>query len=231
MDSETSNLPKDRLIQGNILIMKLETIKNKTDKLLLFNKKSLKLLEKDDNALNANIKYWLKNSDLIALKKGTYLFKEKYTRENKKDDYLEYIANQLVQPSYVSLEYIMAKYQLLSEPARAITSMSVKSAREFYNELGVWRYYSLPKKLFIGYKIKYFQGQPIAEATKAKAVFDFLYLRFRRGIKASRQSIDDLRLNWENLNGEDLKELNSYFKLIPQKRWESFKKIIKEYAD
>lgn len=211
--------------------MKLETIKNKTDKLLLFNKKSLMLLEKDSNALDANLKYWLKNSDLIALKKGVYLFKEKYDKESKKDDYLEYIANQLVQPSYVSLEYVMAKYQLLSEPARAITSASAKSSREFYNALGVWRYYSLPKKLFAGYKIKYFQGQPVAEATKAKSLFDFLYLRFRRGMKADRQGIDDLRLNWENLNNQDLEELNSYFELIPEKRWESFKKIIKEYAN
>lgn len=211
--------------------MKLETIKNKTDKLLLFEKKSLRLLEKDNNTLDANIKYWLKNSDLVALKKGTYLFKEKYIKEDKKDDYLEYIANQLIQPSYVSLEYVMAKYQLLSESARAITSVSIKSSREFYNSLGVWRYYSVPQKLFIGYKIKYFQGQPIAEATKAKAVFDFLYLRFRRGAKVNRERIDSLRLNWENLNNQDLKELNSYFELIPQKRWESLKKIIKEYVN
>ncbi|MBU4337945.1 hypothetical protein KKB43_03690 [Patescibacteria group bacterium] len=211
--------------------MKLETIKNKTDKLLLFDKKSLKMLEKDDNALNSNIKYWLKNSDLIALKKGIYIFKERYNQESKKDDYLEYIANQLIQPSYVSLEYVMAKYQLLSEPARAITSITVKNPREFYNSLGVWRYYSLPIKLFVGYKIKYFQGQPIAEATKAKAVFDFLYLRFRRGVKANRQNIDDLRLNWENLNKQDLKELNFYFELIGQKRYEYFKKLITEYVN
>lgn len=211
--------------------MKLEIIKNKTDKLLLFDKKSLKMLEKDSNTLNANIKYWLKNSDLVALKKGTYLFKEKYDRENKKDDYMEYIANQLIQPSYVSLEYVMAKYQLLSEPVRAITSITVKNPREFYNKLGVWRYYALPQKLFTGYKIKYFRGSPIAEATKAKAVFDFLYLRFRRGMKASRQNIDDLRLNWENLNSQDFKELNSYFELIGQKRYEYFKKLIAEYAN
>lgn len=211
--------------------MKLETIKNKTDKLLLFDKKSLRLLEKDENTLSANIKYWLKNSDLIALKKGTYIFKERYDRENKKDDYLEYIANQLIQPSYVSLEYVMAKYQLLSEPVRAITSITIKNAREFYNSVGVWRYYSLPKKLFIGYKIKYFQSQPIVEATKAKAVFDFLYLRFRRGMKANRQGIDDLRLNWENMNNKDLKELILYFELINQKRWELLIKIIKEYVN
>ncbi|MDP3057200.1 MAG: hypothetical protein Q8N37_01605 [bacterium] len=211
--------------------MKLEIVKNKTDKLLLFEKKSLRLLEKDENTLNANLKYWLKNSDLVALKKGTYIFKEKYDRENKKDDYLEYIANQLIQPSYVSLEYVMAKYQLLSEPVRAVTSITVKNPREFYNKLGVWRYYSLPKKLFIGYKIKYFQGAPIAEATKAKAVFDFLYLRFRREMKASRQNIDDLRLNWENLDKQDLKELNSYFELIGQKRYAYFKKLIMEYVN
>ncbi len=210
--------------------MKLETLKNKTDKLLLFDKKFLKLLEKDDNTLNANLKYWLKNSDLVALKKGTYIFEEKYIKENKKDDYLEYLANQLLQPSYVSLEYVLDKYRFLSEPARAITSITTKCPREFSNSLGVWRYYSIPLKLFTGYKIKYFQGQPVAEASKAKALFDFLYVRFRRGTRVNSQSIDDLRLNWENLNEEDLKELHSYFKLVQEERWESLEKIIKQYV-
>lgn len=210
--------------------MKLQTIKNKTKKLLFFDKKSLRLLEKDDNNLNANIKYWLKNSDLIALKKGTYLFREVYNKENKKNEYLEYLANQLLKPSYLSLEYVLNKYQLLSEPARALTSVSAKSSREFSNELGVWRYYYLPTKLFIGYKIKYFKAQQIVEASKAKALFDFLYLRFRRGSVAQDKNLDNLRLNWENLDRSDLQELISYFKLIPEKRWKELKKLIIRYA-
>ncbi len=208
--------------------MKLQTIKNKTEKLLLFDKKSLKLLERNNNNLNANIKYWLKNSNLIALKKGTYLFRETYNKESKKNEYLEYLANQLLKPSYLSLEYVLSKYQLLSESVRAITSVSAKSSREFSNELGVWRYYYLPIKFFIGYKIKYFKAQPIIEASKAKALFDFLYLRFRRGLVVQDQNLDNLRLNWENLNRSDIRELISYFKLIPEKRWDKLKKIIKK---
>lgn len=210
--------------------MKLEKLQNKTAKLLVFDKNALKLLEKDDNNLSANLKYWLKSGELIALKKGLYIFKDKYEAENSKDEYLEYLANKLLAPSYLSLEYVLDKFSLLSESARTLTSITNKAAREFTNSLGVWRYYSLPPKLFRGYKIKYFKGQPIFEASKAKALFDFLYLRFRRGSEPNEKNIADLRLNWENLNKQERTELFSYFKLIPGQRWKKLKKIIEKYV-
>lgn len=210
--------------------MRLEELKKKTEKLLIFDKKSLFLLEKDSNNLNENLKYWLKNESLIALKKGVYLLKDRYDKESYKDAYLEYIANQLLRPSYLSLEYVLAKYQLLSENARALSSISIKSSREFSNKLGTWRYYSLPSQLFIGYQIKYFKGQPIAEASKAKALFDFLYLRFRRGPYLGVKRLENLRLNWENMNDSDWLELDSYLKLLSSKRWQELRKNIKKYA-
>jgi len=210
--------------------MKLEKLQNKTAKLLVFDKKALKLLEKDDNNLSANLKYWLKSGELIALKKGLYLFRDKYEKESLKNEYLEYLANRLLSPSYLSLEYVLDKYSLLSESARALTSVSNKSAREFSNSLGVWRYYSLPLRLFTGYKIKYFRNQPIYEASKAKALFDFLYLRWRRGKEPNAKNIADLRINWENLNQAERKELSAYFKLIPGRRWRMLKKIIDDYV-
>jgi hypothetical protein len=210
--------------------MKLNDFKNKIGKLLIFDKKSLSLLEKDSNNLNANLKYWLKNSDLVTLKNGSYLFKDKYNKESNKDGYLEYIASQLLRPSYLSLEYVLNKYQMLSEPARALTSVSVKSTREFLNELGVWRYYFLPTKLFLGYKIKYFKNQPVAEASKAKALFDFLYLRFRRGQVATAESLENLRLNLENMEKKDWRELDSYFKLLSATRWQKLNKLLKKYV-
>lgn len=210
--------------------MKLKKLQDKTAKLLIFDKNSLKLLEKDDNNLSANLKYWLKSGDLIALKKGLYIFRDKYEKESSKNEYLEYLANQLLTPSYLSLEYVLDKYSLLSEPARTLTSISNKAAREFNNSLGVWRYYSLPKKFFLGYKIKYFKDRPIFEASKAKALFDFLYLRFRRGNEPNEKNIADLRLNWENLNRKERAELFSYFKLVPGRRFQKLKKIIEKYA-
>jgi len=210
--------------------MKLEKLKNKVSKLLFFDKNSLKLLEKDDNNLSANLKYWLKSGDLIALKSGFYVLRDRYEKEETKGLYLEYLANRLLSPSYLSLEYVLDKYQLLSESARVLTSITDKVARKFSNSLGTWRYDSLPNKLFIGYKIKYFRNMPISEATKAKALFDFLYLRFRRGDEPTEKGLENLRLNWENLNQQDRIELFSYFKLVPGKRWLKLKKIIEKYV-
>jgi hypothetical protein len=116
--------------------MKLETIKEKTKDLLIFDKNYLRLLEKNSNNLNANLKYWLKNNNIISLKNGTYIFKKVYEKENEKDLYLEYLAKQLLKPSYLSLEYILAKYQIMSEPVRLLTSITLKGSRDFNNELG-----------------------------------------------------------------------------------------------
>ena len=210
--------------------MTLEKLQEKTDKLLVFDKNSLKLLEKNDNNLNANLKYWLKSGDLVALKNGVYVFRAKYNHETNKNEYLEYLANKLLTPSYLSLEYVLDKYSLLSESARAITSISAKASREFSNSLGVWRYYFLSKKLFLGYKTKYFKDQAIFEASKAKALFDFLYLRFRRGVLPSEKGFLDLRLNLENLSKEDWSEFFSYFKLVPTNRFQELKRIIEKYS-
>jgi hypothetical protein len=208
--------------------MRLEKIKEKTENLLIFNKNYLKLLEKDSNNLNSNIKYWLKNNDIISLKNGTYIFKDVYLKKKDKDSYLEYLANQLLKPSYLSLEYVLAKYQIMSEPVRSLTSISLKSSRDYNNELGTWRYYQIPKELFTGFSFKSFKDQDIIIASKAKALFDFLYLRFRRGPIPKIENIEKLRLNLENLNKSDKKEFYSYFKLISGKRWYTLEKIMKK---
>ncbi len=208
--------------------MKLEKIKEKTNNLLIFSKNYLKLLEKDPNNLNLNLKYWQKNKNIISLKNGTYIFKDTYDKEKDKDSYLEYLANQLLKPSYLSLEYVLAKYQIMTEPVRSLTSVSLKSSRDFKNDLGSWRYYNLPKELFSGFSFKRFKNQDIIIATKAKALFDFLYLRFRRGPLPKLESIEKLRLNLENLNGREKKEFYSYFNLVSGKRWEIIKEIMKK---
>ena len=208
--------------------MKLEKIKEKTKNLQIFDKNYLKLLEKDTNNLNSNLKYWLKNNDIISLKNGTYILKDTYEKENNKDLYLEYLANQLLKPSYVSLEYVLAKYQIMSEPVRSLTSISLKSSREFNNEIGTWRYYQIPKELFTGYFFVSFNNQDVAIASKAKALFDFLYLRFRRGPMPKIENIEKLRLNLENLNKNDKQEFYTYFNLISGERWYNLVEIMKK---
>lgn len=210
--------------------MKIKSLKKITGNFLVFTKNDLKSLEPRQDVLDGNIKYWLKNKELIALKKGVYVLKEEYEKEPKKDLYLEYIANRLVEPSYLSLEYVLAKFQLLSEPAQAITSITVKSTREIANDLATFRFYSIMGKLFTGYKLKYFSGAPVFEAVKEKALFDYLYLRFLKNEPINLDVVLNLRLNWENVDKKEFASVSSYLRFAKSKRLEQvFELIRKEF--
>lgn len=182
----------------------------KLSNLLIFTKETLRQLEEDNDRLDFNIKYWLKKGEIITLKKGLYILKEKWERETNKDDYLEYVANQLYQPSYLSGEYVMSKYGLLTEAVYGITSMTTKTTKAFVNNLGNFNYYSLSPALFSGYEVKKTSFFPVLVAKKSKAVFDFLYLRFIKNTPVNKKTIEELRINWENMTKEELGELINY---------------------
>ena len=208
--------------------MTLNELKNKTSGLLLLDKNILRNFEPRENTLNENIKYWLKNKELILLKKGVYILKDKYEKETQKNLYLEYAANQLIQPSYISLEYVLAKYQILSEPVNAITSITVKTSKEISNNLCSFRYYSICPVLFSGYEIKYFYNSPVLTATKSKALFDYLYIRFFKNASINDDSRKNLRINWENITKKEFIKTCSYSPLTRSKRIKKVLDLIKK---
>jgi len=208
--------------------MNFDKLLKVSQKLLVFNKNVLRPLEKNSSTLSANINYWLKQKKIIGLKNGWYVLADIYRQATDKDGYLEYIANQLLKPSYLSMEYVLAKYQVLSEPVNALTSITTKSGREIINDLGAFRYYSLAPRLFFDYNIKYYQGAPIFEAEKAKALFDFLYLRFLKGQPVNASALANLRLNWENISPADFKKAEGYLKLVKSQRLIALFSMIKK---
>ena len=207
--------------------MRLDQLKEKTGDLLLLNKNILRSFEPKEDVLNANIKYWLKSKELILLKKGVYILKNKYDKEPQKDLYLEYIANWLIQPSYLSLEYVLAKYQLLTEPANAITSITIKTTREITNNIGAFRYYSISRALFTDYEVKYFHNSPIVIAKKGKALFDYLYIRFLKNVPINSSAVKNLRINWENVSQKEFAKLYSYSALAKSRRIKNVLDVIK----
>lgn len=196
--------------------MKFQELQKKTDDLLILDKKTLRNLETKEDTLDLNIKYWLKTNKLIKLKNGVYIPEEKWKREPEKDPYLEYIANQLLFPSYVSLEYVLAKYQLLTEAVTIVTSVTTKTGRTFNNDLAGFDYYSISERLFTGYYLKSFRGAFINMATKEKALFDFLYFRFWER-EPTPDTIEDLRINWENLTTKEIKKSREFSELTNNK--------------
>ena len=207
--------------------MKFDFLKKNTKNLVILNKELLKTLEPKRDVLDANIKYWLKNGKLISLKNGRYILAEKFKETKNKDKFLEYMTGQIVQPSYLSTEYVLAKYQILSEPVQTITAITTKKTRTIKNDLGIFQYYSISEKLFTGYETKKDGELIYAEAIKAKALFDFLYFRFLKESDVSLVAIENLRLNWENISLSEFKKAQSYLKFTNSKRMKKIFNLIK----
>ena len=200
--------------------------------LLLFTKESLRQWEKNEDTLSFNIKYWTKNELIIPLKKGKYILKSRFEKEENKDLYLEYLANKIYEPSYISGEYVMSKYNLLTEAVYGISSVTTRKTKTFDNKLGRFNYYSLSPRLFFGFEIMKFYSASIMVAKKPKAVLDYLYLRFLKNALISEKSIEELRINWENLNKKEFEELEKYARIVKNKRTlEVISLIKKKYYD
>ena len=167
-----------------------------------------------------NMDYWAKKlareGELIPLKKGFYISQyyldlmsqEAKTREN----YLEYLANVLRFPSYVSLEYVLSNCGLLPESSFAITSVTLKSTRVYESGVGSFSYRGISDSLFTNYQFKDFKDKKIKIASPAKALFDFLYLKNADFLK------NEDRLNWDALSSADKEEFGVIVKISNSKK-------------
>lgn len=174
------------------------------EQLPYFNKVTLgEILGKEGENLNYWVKKLLNKGEIIALKKGLYvsrLYLLSLTKNpDLKEKYLEYLANIIRYPSYISLEYALSKFGIIPEGVYAITSVTTKTGRIYKNKLGSFIYKSIRDNLFSGFEIVEFENKRIKFATKAKALFDFLYFR-------KKGNLEDLRINWDQFDKKDRQE-------------------------
>lgn len=176
-----------------------------------FDKNTLsQFMDLSDNSLYANIKRWLKSGLLVQLKKGLYVTKDFVLSQKDVHSYIEFIANKLREPSYLSMEYVLQKYNILSESVYGFTSVTLKSRRIYRNKFGVFLYRNMRKELFEGYDIKQTDGFDIKVATKAKALFDYFYYKLFRIKDVDAELIKTFRLNYDELTKTELNEFARY---------------------
>lgn len=169
------------------------------------------------SSLYQKISRWLKKREIFELKRGYYITKE-YKEKNISDpNYLFYLANVLRYPSYISGTYILNKHDILTEITYPITSITTKTTRTYTNSLGNFIYYSISPKLYKGYGRLFFKGEPIYVASLAKALFDYLYIKYSRRKITAEEIILRERLNLEIFKKNDIKEFNGYCQLLNKK--------------
>ena len=173
------------------------------------------LIGKEGRNLDKKLEQLKKIGYLKSFKKNLYIT-DTYYQQTDKGRYAEYMANTLRSPSYISLEYILSKESLIPEGVFSFTSITVKSSRIFRNFLGTFIFRNIKEGLFTGYREERWEGKIIRRATKAKALFDFLYLKKLSNVDA--EITGDLRMNWGNFSDADFSEFKGYVVLSKSKK-------------
>lgn len=185
------------------------------------------LIGKKGRNLDKKLAQLKKIGYLLNFKKGLYVTQVFY-EASRGSAYAEYIANVLRSPSYISLEYVLAKEGLIPEAVYATTSITVKSSRIYTNFLGSYVYRNVKDELFCGYKPVAWGAKTISVATRAKALFDVLYLKTTPDVQG--EGLSDLRINWGSWRKDDTDEFESYIALARSEKMRSVAEQIKKYT-
>jgi len=176
-------------------------------------------IEKDKNYLRIFLYRYEKAGKIIRLKKGVYTTKEYVDEIQKKgiySSYQEFLGNSLYEPSYLSLDYVLYENNLMTEMPVNFTLITRNKTAVIANAISSYYYHKIKDKLFLGYNIINKDNFTIYKATKAKALFDYLYLRKNQITNAG--NFDELRLNTENLSKKDLSEFKNYVDIEGSKK-------------
>ncbi|MBN1127779.1 MAG: hypothetical protein JXA71_02260 [Chitinispirillaceae bacterium] len=112
---------------------------------------------------------WQKKGYVTLLANGWYLFSDVPVDENN----LDWIANRLYAPSYVSLETVLSRRGLIPETVPTITSITTRKTREINTALATFTYRTVSPRFFFGYDTGL---RGLKTAFVEKAVLDYLYL-------------------------------------------------------
>ena len=198
---------------------KISIIISLVSSLPYFSLDNLASVEQDKTYLKILLSRYEKSGKVYRLKKGLYVTKEYIDTIKKNGEiayYPEFLTTVLYPSSYLSLDYVLYQHNLLTEIPSTFTAISLDKTKRFSNHFGTYYYHSIKKSLYLGFSSYKLGSYSIAKASKAKALFDFIYLR--KNLLADKKAVNELRINIAEINGADKKELKQYIKLEGSKR-------------
>lgn len=167
---------------------------------------------------------------LTPLKSGYYIYNPLHNNTLLSK---ELIANILLGPSYVSLDFALWFYGLIPESVYEITSITTKRTKSFETPFGVFSYKQIKKKLFnIGLEIQTSKSGNFIIAVKEKALCDKVYFTKDIDLRSQKAMIefleDDLRIDMDELVNCDMSIFKEYAKISKSKKIEVLTKAIRE---
>lgn len=112
---------------------------------------------------------------LVPIKRGQYF---NLKSADFKELQVEPLANSLYFPSYVSAEWALQYYGLLTEGVRVVTSVTPRRSKEFKTPVGIFSFEHISKKRYPhGYSLQSFGDVEFFLASVEKALLDYINLR------------------------------------------------------
>lgn len=169
---------------------------------------SLATLSGDLETSQVQISRWVSSGVLIQLRRGYYLLAPRY---RKREPDLHYLANLLVAPSYISLEYALGYYGLIPEYVAGITSITTGRPQTRETPIARFEYRHIAIRYYFGYETLEPDGMvPVDIATPEKALLDLIY--FTPG-RVDESFFDSIRLqNFETIDEARLKSYAGRFR-------------------
>ena len=163
----------------------------------------------DEHARTA-LHRWAKAGRLIQLKKGLYMHRGFFEQHRREADFSPLVSAILLPQSYLSLEYVLQAVGVLTEVTYPVTAITTKNTRTIINSLGTFVYRHIQPELYLGFQFGEAYGVPIAQASRAKALFDYLYLRPLGSIAKRYDLAEELRLNLDEFTQAERDEFAGY---------------------
>lgn len=183
--------------------MKWETLLDTVGREPVFPSTLLLAGEIDPQGLGQQLARWTKAGKLIQLRRGLYALAGAY---RKVEPHPFLVANQLRQPSYVSLQSALAYYGMIPEFVPVVTSMTTQRPGLVETPLGNFLFKHLKISFFGGFRLFEIEaGQRIFLASPEKSLLDLVYLTPGAD---TREYLEELRLgNFPALNMQTLREM------------------------
>jgi len=144
-------------------------------------------------------------------------------------DFAPAVSAILIPQSYLSMEYILQRNAILSEVTYPISAITLKQTRVFENKLGTFTYRNIKAELYSGFKTSEYMGIPINQASLAKALFDYLYLRsWNNGRSIKYDLAEELRLNLEEFSEKDQAEFIEFVEMSKSKKMDRILKNLRK---
>jgi predicted transcriptional regulator of viral defense system len=175
----------------------------------LFHSSMLQVFRESQAYLQVQLSRWVDTKKLIQIRRGWYMIAEPYRQREIPP---AVIANRVVAPSYLSLEWALSFYGIIPEETPNPTSVTTARAEDFQAIGRLFIYRHIKPSYFKGYSRMKHDDHEILIASQEKALWDKLYL-YLRGRSFSSRWLEGLRL--QNLEEFNLSHWKKYTMMTP----------------